>query len=332
MQAYTMEIDSIIQLLNKYTSFILTTHINPDGDGLGSQIALREYLKAADKDVRCINHSATPRHYKFLDPDNSMVEVFNSNNHENTIGKAECIIIVDTNVPSRLGDMEAAVREARGTKIVIDHHLDKDNFADYYLVDEKAAATGEIVYHLLSRAMDNKLTDTIAVALYTAIMTDTGSFRFPQTSKSTHGMIADLLNYNVDPARIYREVYEKGPVNRMILLGKTLATLQLYHNGRVAVMKVSDKMFKDTGTDVVETDGFVNYAMQIDTVEIGLLFTELDDKIKISFRSRGATRVNELAKEFQGNGHQHAAGATVWRGDLEDVMGRVVTSAPKYLP
>jgi bifunctional oligoribonuclease and PAP phosphatase NrnA len=327
-----MEIDSIIQLLNKYTSFILTTHVNPDGDGLGSQIALREYLKAEGKDVRCINHSPTPRHNKFLDPDNSMIEVFNSNKHENTIGKAECIIIVDTNVPTRLGDMDSVVRGAKGVKIVIDHHLDKDNFADFYLVDEEAAATGEIVYRLLSKAMNSKLTDTIAVALYTAIMTDTGSFRFPQTNRSTHIMIADLLKYNVDPARIYREVYEKGDVNRMILLGKTLSTLQLYHSGRVAVMKVSNKMFKDTETDVVETDGFVNYAMQIDTVEIGLLFTELDNKIKISFRSRGATRVNELAKEFQGNGHQHAAGATVWRGDLEDIMNRVVASAPKYLP
>ena len=327
-----MEIDLVIQLLNKYTSFVLTTHINPDGDGLGSQIALHEYLKAAGKDVRCINHSSTPRHYKFLDPDNSMVEVFNTNNHESTIGKADCIIIVDTNVPSRLGDMDSVVRGAKGAKIVIDHHLDKDNFADHYLVDEKAAATGEIVYRLLSKAMDNKFTDTIAVALYTAIMTDTGSFRFPHTNRSTHVMVADLLNYNVDPAQIYREVYEKGPVNRMILLGNTLATLQLYHSGRVAVMKVSKKMFKDTETDVVETDGFVNYAMQIDTVEIGLLFTELDDKIKISFRSRGATRVNELAKEFQGNGHQHAAGATIWRGDLEDVMNRVIASAPKYLP
>lgn len=144
-------------------------------------------------------------------------------------------------------------------------------------------------------------------------------------------MIADLLNYDVDPARIYREVYEKGPVNRMFLLGKTLATLQLFHEGKVAVLKVSNKMFRDTGTDVVETDGFVNYAMQIDTVEIGLLFTELDDKIKISFRSRGATRVNELAKEFQGNGHQNAAGATIWRGDLDEVMNRVIASAPKYL-
>lgn len=326
-----MEFDSIIKLLNKYTSFILTTHINPDGDGLGSQIALSEYLKAAGKNVRCINHSSTPRHYKFLDPDNSMVEVFNTSDHENTIGKAECIIIVDTNIPTRLGNMDAVVRRARGAKIVIDHHLDKDNFADYYLVDEKAAATGEIVYRLLSKSMKNKLTDTIAVALYTAIMTDTGSFRFPQTNKSTHIMIADLLNYDVDPARIYREVYEKGPVNRMFLLGKTLATLQLFHEGKVAVLKVSNKMFRDTGTDVVETDGFVNYAMQIDTVEIGLLFTELDDIIKISFRSRGATRVNELAKEFQGNGHQNAAGATIWRGDLDEVMNRVIASAPKYL-
>jgi bifunctional oligoribonuclease and PAP phosphatase NrnA len=327
-----MNIGSYIPLFSKYTSYILSTHLNPDGDGLGSQLALREYLLSTGKSVRCINHSPTPRHYKFLDPAGTMIEVFDVNIHKEVIDNADCIVVIDTNVPSRLGDLADLVVSSPAVKIVIDHHLDKDEFADYYIVDEDAAATGEIVYALLYEAMEKKLNDAIAVALYTAIMTDTGSYRFPKTNRTTHLKTAELLQYNVDPSMIYREVYERGPINRMILLGKTLSTLQLCHNGRVAIMKVTKEMFRETDTDLVETDGFVNYAMQVDNVDIGLLLTDWEDTIKISFRARGDVRVNEFAKEFNGNGHQHAAGATVPGGDLENVYRRLIDSAPGYLP
>ncbi len=327
-----MDIGDFLPLFSKYNSFVLTTHLNPDGDGLGSQIALREYLIAAGKNVRCINHNPTPRHYKFLDPDNAIIEVYDSSTHNLIIHEADCLIVMDTNVPSRLGDMAESISQSPAVKIVIDHHLDKDEFADYYIVDESAAATGEIVYLLLNALMQNKLNDTIAVGLYTAIMTDTGSYRFPKTNRNTHLMTAELLKYNVDPSKIYREVYERGPVNRLVLLGKTLSSLQLHHNGRVATMTVPKNMFKETRTDIVETDGFVNYTMQVDTVEIGLLFTESENDVKISFRARGDVRVNELAKEFNGNGHQHAAGATIPGGDLDDLYKQVIEATPKYLP
>lgn len=331
MGAFKMNIGDFIPLFSKYTSYIITTHLNPDGDGLGAQLALREYLVANNKSVRCINHSPTPRHYTFLDPANEHIELFDKNNHTPVIEKADCIVIVDTNALNRLGDMEKPVRNSSAVKIVVDHHLDRTTFADHYIIDEDAAATGEIVFNLLSKALDNKLTDTMATALYTAIMTDTGSFRFPKTNRETHLMTAELLRYNVNPSTIYREVYERGPVKRLVLLGKTLSTLQLYHDNRVAVMKIPKSFFGETGTDLVETDGFVNYAMQVDNVEIGLLFTESEEKIKISFRARGDVWVNELAKEFNGNGHQHAAGATIPGGDLEELIQQVVTAAPKYL-
>lgn len=326
-----MDVGTYIPIFSQHTSYIITTHLNPDGDGLGSQLALREYLLSIGKTVRCINHSNTPRHYKFLDPGDTNIEVYNPNNHDRIIAEADCIVVVDTNAPSRLGDMEQTVRNSGAVKIVIDHHLDKDEFADYYIVDEEAAATGEIVFRMLTVGMKNTLTDSIAVALYTAIMTDTGSYRFPKTNRTTHLMTAELLKYKVDPSMIYREVYERGPVNRMVLLGKTLSTLQLHHNDRVAVMKVSKRMFDETHTDLVETDGFVNYAMQIENVEIGLLLTEWEETIKISFRARGDIWINELAKEYNGNGHQHAAGATIPGGNLDDLMKQVIQSAKKYI-
>lgn len=327
-----MNIAACIPLFSKCNSFVLTTHLNPDGDGLGSQIALRDYLLAAGKKVHCINNSPTPHHYKFLDPNNDKIDVFDNDTHTKNILEADCIVVIDTNILSRLGDMAESICRSRAVKIVIDHHLDKTDFADHYIVDEDAAATGEIVYRLLDEIMQNKLTDTIAVGLYTAIMTDTGSYRFPKTDRNTHLITAELLKYNVDPSTIYREVYERGPINRLVLLGKSLSTLRLHHQNRVATMKVTKEMLKDTDTDLVETDGFVNYTMQIDNVSIGLLFTENENKIKISFRARGDVRVNELAKEFNGNGHQHAAGATIPDGNLDGLLIQVIEAASKYLP
>jgi len=327
-----MNLGSYLPLFKKFQTYILTTHLNPDGDGIGSQLALREYLVDNGKSVRCINFSPTPRQYKFLDPEKKLIEVFDQKIHASIIAKTDCIVILDTNVLSRLGDMEEAVHQSPATKIVIDHHLDKGEIADHYIVDESAAATGEIVYKLLAKAMENKLTDTIANALYTAIMTDTGSYRFPKTNYNTHLMTAELLKYNVNPADIYQEVYERGSATRLVLLGETLSTLQLHHDGRVATMYIPAQLFEQTDTDIAETDGFVNYAMQIDNVQIGLLFTENGNDIKISFRSRGDVWVNELAKEFNGNGHQHAAGATVHGGNLQDVMKKVIEAAPKHLP
>jgi bifunctional oligoribonuclease and PAP phosphatase NrnA len=319
-------------LFGEFRSYLLTTHLNPDGDGLGSQLALGEYLAGRGKDVRLVNYSPTPRHYTFLDPAGDRIEVFSEKEHAAVIETTDCIIVLDTNVPSRLGAMEQFVRASSAIKIVIDHHLDKDDFADHFIVDTDAAATGEIVYYILAGLTQNRLTDSMAVGLYTAVMTDTGSFRFPKTTRATHLIAADLLRYRVDPAFIYQEVYERGPMNRMILFGKALSSIKLYHDGRLAVMSIPKEEFEATGSDVTETDGFVNYAMQIDTVEIGILFTETADTVKISFRARGDIWVNELAKEFNGNGHQHAAGATIPEGNLKELIHRVIEHAPRYLP
>lgn len=327
-----MDIDNYIHLFRDYRSYLLTSHLNPDGDGLGSQLALGYYLSNAGKNVRLINHSPTPRHYKFLDPDYAHIEIFSEELHKGVIAKAECIIVLDTNAPSRLGDMEPFVLSSPAVKVVIDHHLDKDEFADHYIIDTDAAATGEIVYKLLKRLTGNRLTDSIAVALYTAIMTDTGSFRFQKTKRETHLITADLLSYGVDPSAIYREVYERGPVNRITLLGKSLSSVELYHEGRLAIMALPKEILEETQSDVTETDGFVNYTMQIDGVEIGILFTETNEEVKISFRARGDIWINELAKEFNGNGHQHAAGATAKKGDMHLLSRQVVERARKYLP
>jgi bifunctional oligoribonuclease and PAP phosphatase NrnA len=326
-----MNLADFVPLFTRYNSYLLTTHLNPDGDGLGSQLALRAYLAAQGKNVRCINHSPTPQQYRFLDPDGSRIEVYDTPRHRADVDAAECIIILDTNSSARIGNMEAPVIGSVAAKVVIDHHLETDRFADHYIVDENAAATGEIVYKLLDHLTDGHLDKTMAVGLYTAVMTDTGSFRFPKTDRETHRITAELLQYGVDPADIYREIYERGPVNRLILLGKALEGLSLHHEGRVAVMRITHGMFHETGTDTDDTDGFVNYALQVDTVKIALFFTEYNGLVKISFRARGDIWINELAKVFGGGGHQHAAGATIPNGDLSALIAHAVERAPLHL-
>jgi bifunctional oligoribonuclease and PAP phosphatase NrnA len=327
-----MDPTHIIPVLTEHRTFVLTTHVNPDGDGLGSQLAIGEYLLSRGKSVRLINESPVPRHYAFLDKGPNRIELFSPELHENIIRQADVIVVLDTNQPARLGGMESAVRSSHAIKLVIDHHLEKDEFADHYLVDEDAAATGELVYRLLLELTGGELTDSMAVNLYTAIMTDTGSFRFPKTGSSTHTITADLLRYAVDPSEIYREVYERGPVNRLTLLGKALTTLETHNAGKLAVMYVTQAMLDETGTDLVETDGFVNFALQIDGVIIAVFLTENGNTVKLSFRGRGDVWVNKFAQEFGGNGHQHAAGATVARGRLPQLLQKVLQKCPAYLP
>ncbi len=318
------------KIIEEKERFALTTHVNPDGDGLGSEVALAHYLKKMRKEVSIINYSATPPNYQFLDPNREIIH-FNPALHLEKIRDAEVIFIIDTNHLDRLRSLEPFVRDSKAVKICVDHHLDKDDFADYYLIDEPATATGEIIYHLLQYLNGDKIDTDIARALYTAIMTDTGSFRFPKTDPEIHRVAAHLIECGANPPEIFQEVYEKGPINTLQLLGKALANLTTTHDGKVAYMAVTREMFRETGTSEFQTDNFIDYTMRIAGVQIGLLFNELPEGVKISFRSKGNIPVNELAKEFGGNGHLNAAGARLADKKLDETAAAVLERAKAYI-
>ncbi|MGH2568669.1 MAG: DHH family phosphoesterase, partial [Bacteroidota bacterium] len=194
-----------------------------------------------------------------------------------------------------------------------------------------SAATGEIVYRLLSHLGQNNFTTEAARALYTAIMTDTGSFRFPKTGPEIHRQVAHLLECGADPVAIYQQVYEQGSAGRLQLLGRALASLQTAHSGKVACMTVTRQMFQETGTSEEDTDNVINYTLTVKGVQVGLLFTELNEGMKISFRSKGNIWINKLAQEFGGNGHQHAAGARVPGGTVNELLPKVLERSKSYL-
>lgn len=322
--------ESCKKIVEEKQRFVLTTHVNPDGDGLGSEIALARYLQHRGKTVVILNHSTTPPNYQLLDPKKEIIQ-FQPDLHADLIREADAIFILDTNHLSRLRSLEPFVRETRAIKICIDHHLDKDDTADLYLIDESATATGEIVYRLIQYLNGESIDPEIARALYTAIMTDTGSFRFPKTDPEIHRVAAHLIELGADPPTIFQEIYEKSTVNTLHLLGKALSNLKTACSGRVAYMVVTRQMFEETGTKEYETDNFIDFTMRIGGVQIGLLFNELEDGVKISFRSKGDIPVNKLAKEFGGNGHLNAAGARLFNARLEETIKAVLEKAGSYL-
>lgn len=326
----TSSIETIVPLFQHHQKFVLTTHVNPDGDGLGSEVALAEFLLARQKQVEIINHSPTPYFYQFLDP-NRRIKQFDWAKDATVIASADVIVVMDTNHLQRIRSMEQSVLESNATRVCIDHHLDPAPFAKHYVLDDDATSTGEIVYKLLQRLGGNEFTPLIAQALYCAIMTDTGSFRYPRVDPETHRIVAHLLECGADPVEIYRRVYDQWTPGRIKLLGETLETLSLHHNGRLASIAVTQTMLQTTGTAEVDTDNFTTYPMSVAGVEAGILFLELRDGLKISFRSKGEIPINELAKEFGGNGHKNAAGARLHNVRLQELQETVIAAAGKYL-
>ncbi len=326
----TGSIDSILPLFNQRSTFVLTTHVSPDGDGLGSEIALAEWLADRGKKVSVINYSRTPEVYLFLDP-NHRIERFNEARHAAIIRDAEVIVILDTNHPDRLRSMKSHVLMSSAVKVCIDHHLDAAPFADNYLLDDDATSTGEIVYRLLSQLQKDPLPPLIATALYCAIMTDTGSFRYPRVDPDIHRITARLIESGADPVGSYTEVFEQWSAGRIQLLGEMLAGLKTACDGRLAYVTVTQAMLKSTGTAEEDTENFTVYPMSVRGVVAGILFLEMTNGLKVSFRSKGDIRINELAKEFGGNGHLNAAGARLYDVTLEEARDRVLAAAHRYL-
>ena len=323
-------IDAVAPLLRTPGRFVLTTHVNPDGDGLGSKIALGSWLRDRGNEVRIINVSETPAVYRFLDQD-GMIAAYDPARHDATIAAADALFVMDMNHPDRLRAMSAPVLASPAVKVCIDHHLDPDPFARFYVTDENATSTGEIVFRILTRINGGAVSPQIATALYAAIMTDTGSFRYPRVDEETHRIIGRLIAAGADPVRIYSAVYEQWSQGRIRLLGETLAGLTTEYNGRLAHVTITQEMLRRTGTSEEDTDNFTTYPMSVTGVQVGILFLELPRGMKMSLRSKGDIPINELARAFGGNGHKNAAGARVDTGTIDDVRPRVIAAAGPYL-
>lgn len=326
----------VIRLINERQRFILTTHANPDLDALGSELALDEYLRWLGKEVSILNSDARPSQFRFADPERRL-QTFSPGRHRHKIEQAQVIFVLDTSGGwERVGRIGAALAarantpQDRATVICIDHHPDPVDFAHLAVVDVDAAATAELVFALITQA-GGRLTPSIARWLYLAILTDTGSFRYPKTSLQTHRIAARLIEAGADPVQLYNQVYEQYPLGLVRLKGHVLNSLQVGAQGQMAWYALDRATLKAYGVSQADLDGFPGLGMQIRGVRVSLLCVEMTrGRVKVSLRSDGSLPINGLAVQMGGGGHPSAAGATV-PGDLAEVTARVVADVEAML-
>lgn len=325
-----IDFQKLREIFTQNSKFLITTHVNPDADAIGSQIALCKILRKLGKEAYAVNHSPNPYYLEFLD-DDKIVERYEKEKHDTLIAACDVIIVADLNNVNRTVRMEKAIRESKGLKICIDHHQNPENFFDFRFCSTDYCATGEIIFDFIKETGITDLDFGISQNLYAAIMTDTGSFRFERTSPKIHRIAAELLEKGVNPTYVYDRIYDQSRICKVKLLGETLAGMQFNDAKNMSWMVITKEMIERTCTDEAEVDGFVNFCMSIENIKIGILFFELKDGIKISFRSKGNIHVNELAAKFGGGGHVNASGARMFGISLEECIKRTLPEAEKYL-
>ncbi|UCE04912.1 MAG: bifunctional oligoribonuclease/PAP phosphatase NrnA [bacterium] len=316
-------------LISNHQQFVLTTHINPDGDAIGSEIAITEYLKHLGKEVYIINNSATPNNYKFLDGNKDII-VYDEQQHHQLVACADVYIIVDISDWERLRKMGQIIKTVPVPKICIDHHHISYKFADVDIIYEEASSTGELIYEFLTH-VNYPIQGITADALYTCILTDTGSFRFSNTSARAHRVASDLLDAGVNAKEIYNLVYEQNSRSKMALMGEALCNINYECDGRLAWFVLTQELFNSCQASHWDTEGFPEIPRTITGVEVSLMFTELAlDKVKVSLRSKGQVVINHIAEKFGGGGHHYAAGALVNK-NLTETIPMVLSEIKRLL-
>ena len=296
----------IVNIIESHNSFIIASHKNPDGDTIGANFALSEVLKLKGKNVISYCENDVPEDFKFLL--NSNIK-FNNEVEKISNQKYDILIAVDASDENRFSEFRK-LKSLCKLVINIDHHKTNDFFGDFNYVDLKASATAEIIYELI-KIMDSTITLNIAKSIYTGIITDTGSFRYSNTTAKTFRIAAELMEYGIDAWDIAEKIYENIPYKRIKLLSEALSTLYLTANNKIAIMCVNKETLKKYNATYEDTDGFVNYGRSIKGVELSILIREEDNGCKLSFRSKGYVDASKLAEKFGGGGHFNAAGAFI---------------------
>ena len=306
----------------------LSTHISADGDGCGSEVALAGLLAQRGLSARIVNPTPWPGLFDFL-LDDSVVEA--SAKGPKGLAGIDLLIVLDISDINRLGHLAQTVKKLTVPRLVIDHHVPSDDPAgDVMLTDTAACATGELVYDL-ARVLDLEITPEIARALYTAILTDTGSFRFSNTTPRCLSIAAELLARGVDPEEMYQRVYASAPLGRVRLLAEALATLEVDAEHGLAWLSLPASAVERHEVRSEDLDGIVEHARSVAGTRMALFFRDLSHgKVKVSFRSTGSVDVNRFARQFGGGGHAKAAGAMI-PGTLEEVRETIIGAAREYV-
>ncbi len=320
----------LADVIELHDRFLVTTHVRPDGDALGSEVGMAGLLRQKGKNVRVVNSSPTPPRYDFLDPDRTLFEWFGTNVKPGQLADRQVAIILDLSSWNQLGDMAEFIRRFPGPRVVIDHHVSQDDLGASVFKDSTAEATGILVMKAIP-ALGGKLTPEIARGLLTAIAMDTGWFRHSNTHASTLRSVADLIDGGAAIDDIYRKLFERNTPGRLKLIGETLRNLQTDLNGRVAYATITRENLQSTGAIPQDSEDLVDFTVSMRGVELGLLFIEqLRGGAKVSIRTRTGVDCAKLAAQFGGGGHKEAAGATI-NAPMPECVERVLAAARQTL-
>ena len=306
-------VEEVARAIKTPQRFLVTSHKNPDGDAVASMLAMGHLLTSLGKEVVIYNPDPIPSNYQFLP---GAFDVSRQPGDE----PFDATVILDCSDLDRLGPLPPT--ERLGTVISIDHHRTLKPLGKAYLIDPAASSVGELIDRLC-QCMAIDISVELAECMYTSILSDTGSFRYSNTSPATMSACARMLQRGVDPWAVALQVYESQPLSRLRLLALVLPTLEVDSQGRYGSIVITQEMFAQAGSTEAEIDGFINYPRGIEGVEVAIQFREIGTNLyKVSFRSRGQVNVAEISEQFGGGGHANAAGCNL-TGTLEEIRQRI---------
>ncbi len=323
--------ESIILQLKKSRHVIVASHENPDGDAIGSLLATGLALQSIGKKTSLYNESKIPAVYRFLPKVNAIVR------HIDDLTQYDTAIILDCGDLGRIGRLASQITCVPSI-INIDHHETNTRFGTLHCIDTTACATAEIVYRMITK-MKTELNKNIATALYTGILTDTGSFRFSNTNQNAFSICNELIGHGVEPFRVAQYVYGTYSLGRIKLLNLALDSIEISQNGQLSIMTLTQNMLNETGTHTEDADGLINYARRIEDVKVAALIHELDrsrsgkDTVRrfhVSLRSDGSLNVAQIASALGGGGHSSAAGFTIM-SNLTDLKAKINALAEQLM-
>ena len=305
---------AVQEILDGAENIIMSTHMNPDGDGLGSQLAMADYLESKGKKFTILNPSPVPEDLYFLS-EYADFRHYDRQTQKHILAAADLAIIFDIGDYNRLGHLGEDLEELGIKLLSIDHHPHQEpNGFSHSVHDVTACATGYLIYDFLKYANGSMETISLKAAegLYVALMTDTGSFRFNNTDAAAHEMAGELIRFGVRPYELYQQVYESAPVEKVKLLGAVLENIHLSAGGKLAWFIVTREMIKEAGASSTHVGGFTDTVRSVKGVEVAVMLHEIaDNKTRLNFRSKGRVKIDDLARQFGGGGHPFAAGAVV---------------------
>lgn len=304
-------------MLEKADNIVISTHIFPDADGIGSEIALCLAMRSLGKNAICVNEEPLLERYKYLDPQDVVISLAEYQSFYPD-AKIDLFVVVDTNSVERIGECCKTLSYTADKTLFIDHHPCPKDVMQNNCVDTTKAATGELAGDLIL-SMGVTLTREMALPLYTAVLIDTSSFRYPTVTGDTHRLIGSMMDTGVRPPHAYNMIYGTKKVTYMKLLGKVLASVQTTKDEKIAWLTLTEDMLDKFNVDTEDTHAFINHLLILDNIKVAVMFKQTGNQIKASLRSVGVIDVGVMAKSLGGGGHDHSAACLI-EGKLDEVV------------